>query len=60
MPDDGNCPYCTEPMKSDNLYLRGIAGALLRSEKDDIGIFSRAGLEQIDLRSISRGNTCRS
>lgn len=36
--------------------MRGVAAALLRSERDDVGILSRSGLEQIDLRAISRGN----
>ena len=55
MSESGTCPYCGEPLRPDNLYLRGIAGALLRSERDDVGVLSRSGLEQIDLRDISRG-----
>lgn len=56
MPEPRNCPYCSEPLRPDNLYVRGIAAALLRSEQDDVGILSRAGLQQIDLRDVSRGN----
>ena len=55
MSESGPCPYCAEPLRPDNLYLRGIAGALLRSDREDVGILSRTGLEQIDLRTISRG-----
>ncbi len=56
MPDSGTCPYCAETLKPDNLYLRGIAAALLRSGQEDVGALSRSGLEQIDLRDISRGS----
>ena len=55
MSDMKNCPFCAEPLKADNLYVRGIAAALLRSERADVGALSRSELEQIDLRNISRG-----
>ena len=52
MSECGTCPYCGEALRPDNLYLRGIAGALLRSEREDVGILSRSGLEQKQLERM--------
>jgi hypothetical protein len=54
MPENANCPFCASPMATEYLYLRGIGGALHRSDRPDVGLFSRKGLEQINLDKISR------
>ena len=49
-----NCPFCSALMARTYLYVRGIGAALHRSTRPDVGLFSRADLEQIDLEKISQ------
>lgn len=51
-----NCT-CGTKMLGGFLYVRGVGGALLWSESGETPIYSRRGLDQIDLDAMSRGPT---
>ena len=51
------CPFCTGPMNSAHLYVRGIGASLHLSNRDDVGLMSRSDLRQIDLDKLSRTDT---
>lgn len=53
MSKSANCPFCSAAMEAEFLYLRGIGGSLHRSGRSDTRLFSRKGLEQINLDEIS-------
>ena len=53
MTNEHSCPYCQAGLVEAFLYVRGIAGSLQIGESADVGLFSRAGLTQINLDDIS-------
>ncbi|NNC77176.1 MAG: hypothetical protein HKN77_04385 [Woeseiaceae bacterium] len=57
MTETHNCPFCAAPLKPTYLYVRGIGAALHRSDRPDVGLLSRSGLEQINLADISQTDT---
>ena len=57
MSETTRCSFCTQAMTPTFLYVRGLGAALHRSVRPDIGILSRADLQQIDLREISKTGT---
>lgn len=57
MPESASCPFCSDPLEDNYLYVRGVAAALFRSTRPDVGLLSRSGLTQIDLAKISPKGT---
>ena len=52
-----DCPTCKREMSHGGLYVRGVAAALHWSQRQDVGLLSRRGLEQIDLEKASLTGT---
>jgi len=47
------CPECKNEMERGYLYVRGFGGSLYRGARKDTSVFSRRGLQQIDLSKTS-------
>lgn len=56
MTDSAVCPFCSNDLEEAFLYLRGLSCSLHVSDRADVGLFSRAGLNLIDMRDISLTN----
>jgi len=57
MTEKPDCPFCSAPMMPVYLYVRGVAAALHRSNRPDVGFLSRTDLQQINLADISQTDT---
>jgi hypothetical protein len=57
MSETPNCPFCSVPMNSAYLYVRGLGASLHRSTRPDVGLLSRTDLQQVDLGDISQTGT---
>lgn len=47
------CPECKSEMQAGYLYVRGVGGSLFWGATKDVSFFSRGGLAQIDLGTLS-------
>lgn len=54
---DKTCPYCSSPLDTAYLYVRGLFGSLHVSSQPDTPWLSRSNLTQIRLDAISETET---
>jgi len=57
MSEKKNCPFCSAPVNTAYLYVRGLGASLHRSTWPDVGSMSRTDLEQVKLDDISQTGT---
>jgi hypothetical protein len=57
MSETTTCSFCSAAMNPTFLYVRGLGASLHRSARPDVGLLSRADLQQIDLGEISKTET---